>query len=178
MRKLAEFIMLFVPFAAFSVARLPWHYMSQKSALGENYKTLLFDGELYWEAYFSTALITLGIALALIAIFVGILFLLRNKFKIRRALFYILCIASAVPAAAVCGDKTYALIGHPVPNYAGHTLIMNAEDIMRETILNTFVQNALLVLQIGFFCALLIWTAEFVVQKIRSKKGERACEEG
>ncbi len=175
MKKFKEFLLFLTVFVAITAIRFPWRFLINSSDTvsfisGRNYLKLLLNDELYMRASISNFLNSLAFALVGSAIFVAVMFFIRNKFRFRRAIYYILCAASGmVSCFGIATVVSYASV-HTEPYYSGHMLTMSISEMFIQSILNSALQRLFVSLQTAVLCALVVWFIELIASKIKPVK--------
>ena len=167
MKKIKEFLLLFVPFALLTVVP----YILFVNLRGENafmgnaqYLRLLLNDGIFWNAVFNTYCIALIFSvLAVLCVAVLCRFIKRIK---SRKIFYPVSIALAsIVAFLSIYLKRVNYFGLPMGVYDPEYLISGS----RPPVSVSFF-DVLLALQIGVLTVLLFWLAETVIFSVKSRK--------
>lgn len=168
MKKVKELLLFAVSFIVITFLRTPWLHLIVNSGdtaefiAPKNYLMIWLSDTQYLKSVFSTFFKYFAISFVFVAIFVVLMFLLRNKFKFRRWLFYILCGAAGFVSclSALCATNIRFWIY--IYNY-NFSLGINA-------FIKALGGYALFALQVGVLAAFLVWLVELIASKIKSAK--------
>ncbi len=137
----------------------------------DNYIRMFLNDKIFGKALFNTVFVPALFSLLTVAVFAMVVFIVREKIKVPRTVFYIGSIlVGAIAALLYIVCINMAFLGAPNQSYSVQTIVSHIVDYAPSVFDVLSITNVIFSLYIGIFTAFVFWVTEQIVAFVKRKR--------